>query len=88
MPLSNLHVLHVCKINSDAHTCRYLSEDLLKMGEYQCLKLTGQKKHIDNAVEEYMAEDQGKPTALPLSDNCKGYPVLHHTVAGYDQKSG
>lgn len=85
MPLSQLQVIHVCKKSEGFDTCRYLSEDVIKLGAYQCLKLTGQKKIIDDAVEGYLSGSKNDGSSMPISDNCKGYPVLHHAVVGYDQ---
>lgn len=85
MPLSDLQVFHVCKMNvSNNQTCRYLSEDIIFQGSYQCLKLTGQKPHIDEAVSDYISSRVSEDD-VPVGDNCPGYPVLRHAVVGFDK---
>jgi hypothetical protein len=61
-----------------------LSEDVIKNASYQCLKLTGQKKIIDDAVADYLSGSKNDGNPLPIADNCAGYPVLHHAVVGFD----
>lgn len=87
MPLSKLHVLHVCNLHSKNNdTCRYLAEDSLKSDVYYCTKLTGQKKQIDEAVAEHMRNFSSDDERVQVADNCPGYPILHHAVVGYDQE--
>jgi|APGre2960657373_1045057.scaffolds.fasta_scaffold01449_13 hypothetical protein len=87
MPLSELHVLHVCDVTSpDQNACRYLSEDMLYNNVYQCLKLTGQKRIIDESINEYLAKNN-LTQKLSLGDNCCGYPILRHKTVGYDKKN-
>ena len=85
MPLSDLQVLHVCKMNaSSSQTCRYLSEDIIVQGSFQCLKLTGQKLVIDEAVADYVSTSVSQDD-VPIGDNCPGYPVLRHAIVGFDR---
>ena len=85
MPLTQLQIVHVCKINSDSNdTCRYLSEDSLNTTVYQCLKLTGQKKFIDESVDDYLKRQVYNDDKVPLGNNCQGYPVMRHKQVGYD----
>jgi len=87
MPLSQLQVLHVCKLNANANeTCRYLTEDSIADNQYHCMKLTGQKKHIDEAVEDYLRNNADSNDNAPLGNNCSGYPIMRHKIIGYDQK--
>ena len=86
MPLSDLHVVHVCNLQSKSNDgCRYLSEDSLINGVYHCLKLTGQKRQIDDAVADHIRTDSSDDR-VPLGDNCPGYPVLQHATVGDDRK--
>lgn len=84
MPLSALHVLHVCKEGSE-NECKYLLQDELDPDVFYCLKLSSQKKFADdNSRIKFFRKDNSK---LPNNDNCAGYPILHHLVLGYDQKN-
>jgi len=88
MPLSELHVLNVCKKNAGDKECRYLSSDGIDDDVFQCLKLTTQKKTIDDMVEKH-ADKKGSAGYFfqndpPLGDNCQGYPVLRHKIIGFD----
>ena len=84
MPLSDLQVLHVCKTsNSTKSPCRYLSEDDIIQGAYQCLKLSAQKQFIDEAVSNYMHTNKFEDD-VPVGDNCPGYPILRHALVGFD----
>ena len=90
MPLTRLHVINVCKKNGGDQECRYLSEDELQAGVFQCMKLSPQKKIIDEEVERYFKKKKlynRHDEDYPLGDNCKGYPVLRYKQVGYDQKN-
>lgn len=90
MPLTRLHVINVCKKDDGANECRYLSEDEIKPGVFQCKKLSPEKAIIDEEVEIYLKRKRNygrKDTDYSLGDNCKGYPVLRYKEVGYDKKN-
>lgn len=90
MPLTKLHVINVCKKDNGQEECRYLSEDQLQAGVYQCMKLSPQKDIIDEEVERYHKKKRlytKHDENYPLGDNCKGYPVLRYKQVGYDKKN-
>ncbi len=89
MPLSKKQLSDVCLSNGGVNKCRYLSAVAGTWGQYECLKLSGQKKVIDGEVLDTLAklkahgQDPTKQKA-PLGDNCQGYPLLRHITQGYD----
>jgi hypothetical protein len=90
MPLSKLHVINVCKKDNGKNECRYLSEDEIKDGVFQCKKLSPEKIIIDEEVDEYLRRKRNygrNENDYSLGDNCKGYPVLRHKEVGYDKKN-
>ena len=84
MPLSELHVLNVCQIGTPSQ-CLYLQEDEMGKDAFQCLKLSAQKKYIEDFGANRKA-DSSLPN-LSKNDNCKGYPIFRYKVVGYDQKN-
>jgi hypothetical protein len=81
MPLTHLHVLNVCKIGTPEQ-CMFLHEDELDRNIYFCLKLSSQRKY----VEDLRTGTVGGLPSLPKNDNCKGYPILRYKNVGYDEK--
>ena len=75
----------------DHKTCRYLYQDDLDMKKWHCAKLLPAKRDkIDEAVQDYLSEcsrrsKDPKQKAVPLGDNCSGFPILKHVLQGYDQ---
>ena len=75
----------------DSRECRYLREDDDNLGVWHCCKLRPYERNkIDLKVKEYIkdASKKGKNPyleAVPLGDNCSGYPVLKFVEQGYDK---
>jgi hypothetical protein len=88
MPLSELHVLHVCSIATDQQ-CKYLHEDELDRNTFQCLKLSSQKKYAEESciLVVQKNKDNENFANLTKNDNCAGYPILRYKMVGYDQKN-
>lgn len=86
MPLSKLHIVNVCQLGTNQE-CRYLEEDTLEDGVFNCLKLSSQKKTVDK-ITETNKKDRKYGGDTKTGDNCKGYPVFRHKICGYDQKDG
>ena len=88
MPLTKLHVINICKKDQGSDRCRYLEEDQLYVGIYQCLKLSSQRNAVDEEVEDlkknsrYMSRNSNNTA---VGDNCKGYPTLRYKQVGYDK---
>lgn len=92
MPLSNKQVKDVCLAGHGYQACRYLSPDSQSWGRYNCLKLTAQKRVIDEEVRDTLIALVAKGVdfrkqKLPVGDNCAGYPLLRIIEQGYDVKS-
>ena len=86
MPLSNLHVVNVCKYSTDKQ-CKYLDIDEYTAGQFNCLKLTVQKDLIDKIMNGSVKNISHNIQNLKNNDNCKGYPNFKHKILGYDQKN-
>lgn len=84
MPLSKLHVINVCKLNEDEE-CKYLEEDYLEDGVFNCLKLSSHKNTVDK-ITETNRQNKKFEVRTKSADNCKGYPLFRHKICGYDQK--
>lgn len=83
MPLSLDHVYDICLVSdTKGGCCRYLSQDNASL-QYQCLKKTNFKDEIDDEVKT----KKGNEPNIAQGDNCKGYPVFHQLIVGYDQKT-
>ncbi len=87
MPLTNLHVIDVCKPSGGNKRCKYLAEDEFKTNVYHCLKKTSRKDLIDAMVSKKLSSTSIIPEDYSLGDNCKGYPFLRHVPLGYDKDS-
>jgi hypothetical protein len=87
MPLTTLHVLNVCKVGTDTQ-CKYLHEDDLDINMYHCLKLSGQRKYIDEfkPTRQDSNNHNRNVTDYSKNDNCAGYPILRDLEVGYDKK--
>lgn len=86
MPLSNSHVVHVCKYATDKQ-CKYLDSDDVHFGIFYCLKLTSQKELIDKIMNGSVKNISHNAQSMKSNDNCKGYPNFKHKIMGYDQKN-
>lgn len=82
MPLSALHVLHVCKLDTEKQ-CKYLLQDELDEDMFQCLKMSSQK----NIAEEIVNLGRSGVKEKIHNDNCPGFPIFRHKILGYDQKN-
>jgi hypothetical protein len=87
--LSQKQLCNVCLMGKrNCKTCRYLYNDDVHYQKWYCSKLLSvKKKKIDDAVADFLREckKQGvdpKSKAVPLGDNCQGFPVLKHVVQG------
>ena len=47
MPLTHLHVLNVCQL-STPQQCKYLHEDEVDRDVFHCLKLSSQRKYVED----------------------------------------
>jgi hypothetical protein len=86
MPISDQHVVNVCKYATDKQ-CKYLDTDELSSSKFNCLKLTSQKELIDKIMNGDVKNISHNAQAMKDNDNCKGYPNFKHKIFGYDQKS-
>lgn len=84
MPLSKLHVINVCKLNLDEE-CKYLEEDYLEDGVFNCLKLSSHKNTVDRLTDKN-GKNKTAESNMKYGDNCQGYPLFRHKICGYDQK--
>jgi hypothetical protein len=55
------------------------------------LKKSSKKAEIDEETDDYLRDmrkkgNDPKKQAVPLGDNCEGYPILRYIKQGYDQK--
>lgn len=90
--LSQKQLQDVCLIYSQdgSSRCRYLSEDRQDFNKWYCVKhKKKEKSKIDIKVQDFVKDCKSKgidpySQGIPLGDNCSGYPVLKHTVQGYD----
>lgn len=88
--LSKKHMQNYCLADDMTYKrCRYFFEDDFIYGKNQCMKMTSQKKSIDEEVIDLIDISIKKnidPTLenIPMGDNCKGYLPLKHIVQGYD----
>jgi hypothetical protein len=84
MPLSALHVMHVCKLGTSSQ-CKYLLEDELDPDVFQCLKKSSMRAVAENTKSsKFIRKDVPD---LSNNDNCPGYPILRQIILGYDQKN-
>lgn len=86
MPISSLHVIHVCKYGTDKQ-CKYLDTDDYVGGQFNCLKMTVQKDLIDKIMDGSVKNVSHNTQSLKSNDNCKGYPNFQYKIFGYDQKT-
>lgn len=92
MPLSDNHVKDICLSNGGYKQCRFLAPDDHQWNKFHCLKLTAQKKVINEELHDTLVslKSQGmdyKKQGLPVGDNCSGYPLLRKIQQGYDVKT-
>jgi len=88
MPLTHLHVLNVCKL-STTQQCKYLHEDELERDVFHCLKLSSQRKYVEdlqNSNGSHLYQGTQPYTDFSKNDNCAGYPLLRSLEVGYDKK--
>ena len=84
MPLSALHVMHVCKLATN-NQCKYLLEDELDADVFQCLKNSSMRTIAENnKSNKLLIRDIPD---LTNNDNCPGYPIMRQIILGYDQKN-
>lgn len=87
--LSKKQLLDICMLGSGSSTCRYLGRDDADPTKHVCLKLTADKKRIDNKIVDKTAQIGGAlPPHManwPMGNNCDGYPLLKHIEQGYDK---
>lgn len=87
--LSQKQLQNVCLSGRHDHkTCRYLYQDDIDYRKWYCAKLLQSKrKKVDDAVSEFTKECKKKgidpkSRAVPLGDNCQGFPILKHVTQG------
>lgn len=90
--LSAKQLQDVCLAQRGDHRqCRYLAQDELDWRKWYCHKLLPNKKaKIDSTVKKYVEDCRKsgldpRAQAVPLGDNCSGYPLLRHVEQGYDK---
>lgn len=89
--LSKKHLADVCLLNQGCDACRFVSQDENDWTKYYCIKLRPiEKAKIDKKIVDYLAECKRKgidphKQAIPIGDNCQGYPLLHSIEQGYDK---
>jgi hypothetical protein len=92
MPLSLKQLQDVCLLYSnDSRKCRYVAQDDTNHNVWFCLKKSSKKAEIDEETDDYLRDmrkkgNDPKKQAVPLGDNCEGYPILRYIKQGYDQK--
>ncbi len=91
MSLSKKQLADVCMLYQGHKMCRYLSQDDNDYSKWNCLKHRPvEKAKIDDKIDDFLAECKKKgidatKQAVPLGDNCSGYPLLKHIEQGYDK---
>lgn len=87
--LSQKQLQNICLLGRrDNKSCRYLYQDDVDYRKWYCSKLLrGKKERVDGAVDDFIAEckKQGidpSSRAVPLGDNCPGFPILKHIIQG------
>jgi hypothetical protein len=87
--LSQRHTEDVCLLYQGSKQCRYLESDPYDYTKFYCRKLTGDRKILDELVEEHVQKclDQGDNPAdsnMAQGDHCSGFVYFKSMVQGYD----
>ena len=88
--LSDKQLRDVCLAYDNSwKRCRFLSNDDDDFDVYHCMKKGNKKSEINVEIDIFIQETRKKgkdpyKENIAMGDNCSGYPVLKHTLQGYD----